>query len=97
MTRCGRRAGHCIVSLQTALQFLLTESIDTRAEEEADCRTAVPGVNERWDLLLSRQLCFPIVVLSVCAPIGRPPSLRLGSARRETRDGLHECFLRRHS
>ena len=42
MTRCGRRAGHRIVSLPTALQFLLSGSIDTRAEEEeADCCTAV--------------------------------------------------------
>lgn len=67
MTRCGRRAGHRIVSLPTALQFLLSDSIDTRTEGEADRGTAVPRVVERWDLLLSRQLCFPIVVLSVCA------------------------------
>lgn len=44
MTPCGRRVGHRIVSLPTALQFLLSESIDTRAEGEADCCTAVPSV-----------------------------------------------------
>lgn len=46
MTRCGRRAGHRIVSLPTALHFLLSDSIDTRAEGEADYCAAVPSVVE---------------------------------------------------
>ena len=76
MTRSGRRAGHRIVSLPTALQFLLSDSIDTRAEGEADCCTTVPSVAD-GTCYCQRHLCFPIVVLSVCAHIGRPPSLRL--------------------